>query len=254
MNGKSRSNSARLTRRAFAAGVGAAGLMAGIAPFNIVRAQGGPLKVGVLLPRSGLQAGIGQDCQRGVDIAAGVLKSMGLPDLAIMNGDTEFERGDSARASGKADQRRRPTPGRRLRFRADHRHRPGRRAEGHSARHQHRRERRQSPSRATSSCSGISRLRPMIVGDAFANQKEVFAAAGTAPKTVVFMHVNDTYGTAIARAMDACHAEIQHALHHRREDLLRSGGARPLGRSSQGQGDQRRCAPRGPAASTTRCC
>ena len=89
MNGKSRSNSARLTRRAFAAGVGAAGLMAGIAPFNIVRAQGGPLKVGVLLPRSGLQAGIGQDCQRGVDIAAGVLKSMGLPDLAIMNGDTE---------------------------------------------------------------------------------------------------------------------------------------------------------------------
>ena len=28
----------------------------------IVRAQGGALKVGVLLPRSGVQAGIGQDC------------------------------------------------------------------------------------------------------------------------------------------------------------------------------------------------
>ena len=36
------------------------------------------LKVGVLLPRSGFQAGIGQDCQRGVDIAGGVLKDLGL--------------------------------------------------------------------------------------------------------------------------------------------------------------------------------
>ena len=139
MNRKSRSNSARVTRRTFSAGVGAAAFTAGIAPFNIVRAQGGPLKVGVLLPRSGLQAGIGQDCQRGVDIAPAILKSMGLPDLAIMNGDTEFERRHRARASGKADRRRRPAPGRRLRFRADHRDRPGRRAEGHSARHQYRR-------------------------------------------------------------------------------------------------------------------
>ena len=40
---------------------------------SIVRAQGAggcaPLKVGVLLPRSGFEASIGQDCQRGVDIA-----------------------------------------------------------------------------------------------------------------------------------------------------------------------------------------
>src|SRR3984957_8058050 len=55
----------------------------------ILRAQSGPLKVGVLLPRSGYEAGIGQDCQRGVDIAAGILKSLGLPELSIMNGDTE---------------------------------------------------------------------------------------------------------------------------------------------------------------------
>ena len=55
---KSRSNAIRLTRRSFAAG--AAAFVAGVASFNIVRAQGGPFKVGVLLPRSGLQAGIGQ--------------------------------------------------------------------------------------------------------------------------------------------------------------------------------------------------
>ena len=50
---------------------------------------GGPLKVGVILPRSGFEAGIGQDCQRGVDIAPPILKSLGLPELPIMNGDTE---------------------------------------------------------------------------------------------------------------------------------------------------------------------
>src|SRR3954452_2651043 len=50
------------------AGVGAAGLLAASAPFHIGRAQGAALKVGVLLPRSGVQAGIGQDCQRGVEI------------------------------------------------------------------------------------------------------------------------------------------------------------------------------------------
>src|SRR5882724_804529 len=84
----------RTTRRTFtvglgAASLGAAGFVAGTAPFNIGRAQGAGLKVGVLLPRSGFQAGIGQDCQRGVDIAAGILKDMGLPPLQIINADTE---------------------------------------------------------------------------------------------------------------------------------------------------------------------
>ena len=63
------------------AGLGASAV-AGIAPFNIVRAQDAALKVGVLLPRSGAQAGIGQDCQRGVDIASGLLKDLGMPPLA----------------------------------------------------------------------------------------------------------------------------------------------------------------------------
>ena len=80
---------ANVTRRGFTVGIGAAGLLAGTAPFNIVRSQAGGLKVGVLLPRSGVQAGIGQDCQRGVEITAGILKDLKLPDLAIMNGDTE---------------------------------------------------------------------------------------------------------------------------------------------------------------------
>src|ERR1700733_10201255 len=68
---------------------GAAATAATVAAPAILRAQGAALKVGVLLPRSGFEAGIGQDCQRGVDIAPGILKSLGLPELAIMNGDTE---------------------------------------------------------------------------------------------------------------------------------------------------------------------
>src|SRR5690242_1239167 len=85
---KTSQSKAAVTRRSFSAGLGA-GIVAGTAPFNIVRAQGAALKVGVLLPRSGVQAGIGQDCQRGVDIAAGILKDLGLPPLQIINADTE---------------------------------------------------------------------------------------------------------------------------------------------------------------------
>src|SRR5450759_3348444 len=89
MKRKSQSKPAHVNRRTFTAGLSAAGLLAGTAPFNIVRAQGSALKVGVLLPRSGYQAGIGQDCQRGVDITAGILKDLGLPSRQIMNADTE---------------------------------------------------------------------------------------------------------------------------------------------------------------------
>jgi branched-chain amino acid transport system substrate-binding protein len=66
----------RFTRRTLLAG--SAALLAAPA---IVRAQGGALKVGVLLPRSGAQAGIGQDCFRGVELAGPLLKDAGLPDL-----------------------------------------------------------------------------------------------------------------------------------------------------------------------------
>src|SRR6185295_1025228 len=74
-----------LTRRHLLAGTATA-LLAAPA---IVRAQGGALKVGVLLPRSGFQASIGQDCFRGVELAGQILKDLGLPDLQIMNADTE---------------------------------------------------------------------------------------------------------------------------------------------------------------------
>ena len=55
MTGKQYSNAPRVTRRAVAAGLGAS-VVTGVTPFNIVHARGATLKVGVLLPRSGVQA------------------------------------------------------------------------------------------------------------------------------------------------------------------------------------------------------
>jgi branched-chain amino acid transport system substrate-binding protein len=179
---------------------GAAATAAVLAAPAMVRAQGGALKVGVLLPRSGLQAGIGQDCQRGVDVASGILKSLSLPDLAIINADTEsnvdtararaeklisdgaqlligaFDSGQTTAIAQVAEQKGVPLV---INIAA-------------------------SPAITEQRYKFVFRNFPttgMILGDAFANQKEVFALAGAAPKTVVFMHVNDTYGTAMAKGI-----------------------------------------------------
>ncbi len=200
MDRKSRQSSARITRRTFAAGA-AAGLAAGVTPFNVVRAQGGALKVGVLLPRSGLQAGIGQDCQRGANIAPAILKSLGLPDITLMDGDTESNV-DTARARAE----KLISEGAQLLV--------GAFDSGQTTAIAQVAEQKGIP--LVINIAGAPQITeqgykfvfrnfptgPMIVGDAFANQKEIFAAAGTAPKTVVFMHINDTYGTAIAGAVD----------------------------------------------------
>ena len=202
MSRKSQSKSTRLTRRTFTAGVGAAGFVTGMAPFNILRAQGGALKVGVLLPRSGFQAGIGQDCQRGANIAPAILKSMGLPDLTLMNADTEtnvdtararaeqligegaqllvgaFDSGQSTAIAQVAEQKGIPYV---INIAA-------------------------APAITEQGYKFVFRNFPtaaMILGDAFANQKEIFAETGAAPKTVVFMHVNDTFGTAMAKGIGA---------------------------------------------------
>jgi branched-chain amino acid transport system substrate-binding protein len=190
-----------LTRRTLTAGLGA-GALASIAPFNTVRAQGTALKVGVLLPRSGFQAGIGQDCQRGVDIAVGILKDLGMPPLQIMNGDTEtnvdvarsraeklisdgaqllvgaFDSGQSTAIAQVAEQKGIPYV---INIAA-------------------------APQITEQGYKFVFRNFPtagMLLSDAFANQKEIFEAAGSAPKTAVFMHVNDTFGTAMKGGIGA---------------------------------------------------
>ncbi len=154
----------------------------------------------MLLPRSGFQASIGQDCQRGVDVAAGLLKQLGLPALQIMNADTEtnvevararaeklisdgaqllvgaFNSGQSTAIAQVAEQKGMPFV---INIAA-------------------------APPITEQGYKFVFRnfpTAPMILSDAFLNQKEVFEASGVAPKTVVFMHVNDTFGTAMQKGI-----------------------------------------------------
>jgi branched-chain amino acid transport system substrate-binding protein len=186
-----------MNRRDFNKAAAAVGTAAAFSPLN-VRAQAQRLKVGVLLPRSGVQAGIGQDCHRGVEVAAGILRELGLPGLDIMNGDTEsnvdvarsraerlitegaqllvgaFDSGQTTAIAQVAEQRGIPLV---INIAA-------------------------APPITEQGYKFVFRnfpTAPMILGDAFANQLEVFAIAGAAPKTAVFMHVNDTFGQAMQK-------------------------------------------------------
>lgn len=187
-------------RRVLAGGAAAAGTLAAPA---IVRAQGkGALKVGMLLPRSGFEAAIGQDCQRGVDIAPPILKSLGLPDLTVMNGDTEsnvdvareraeklisegaqllvgaFDSGQTTAIAQVAEQKGIPLV-------INIAGAPAITEQGYKFVF------RNFPTAVT------------ITADALANQKAVFSLAGVSPKTAVFMRVNDTFGTAMSKGVAA---------------------------------------------------
>jgi branched-chain amino acid transport system substrate-binding protein len=189
-----------LDRRSFTAGIGAIGVVVGAMPLPRARAQAPTLKVGVLLPRSGAQAGIGQDCQRGVEIAPAIFRELGLPALAIMNADTEtnvevararaeklisdgaqllvgaFDSGQSTAIAQVAEQKGIPFV---INIAA-------------------------APAITEQGYKFVFRnfpTAPMLLSDAFANQKEIFKAGGTAPKSVVFMHANDTFGTSMQKSI-----------------------------------------------------
>jgi branched-chain amino acid transport system substrate-binding protein len=193
-----------ITRRRLLAGAAAGA--SGLAAPAFVRAQAGgtrpALKVGVLLPRSGFEASIGQDCQRGVDVAPGILKSLSLPELAIMNADTEsnvdvareraeklindgaqlligaFDSGQTTAIAQVAEQKGIPFV---INIAA-------------------------APDITEQGYKFVFRnfpTAPMLLGSAFANQLELFEIIGRAPKAVVFMHVNDTFGTAMAKGINA---------------------------------------------------
>jgi branched-chain amino acid transport system substrate-binding protein len=188
-----------MKRRQFNKALAATAALAAVpASIPYVRAQSQKLRVGVLLPRSGVQAGIGQDCHRGVQVAASVLRELGLPELDVMNGDTEsnvdvarsraerlisegaqllvgaFDSGQTTAIAQVAEQRGIPLV---INIAA-------------------------APPITEQGYKFVFRnfpTAPMILGDAFANQLEVFSLSGAAPKTAVFMHVNDTFGVAMQK-------------------------------------------------------
>jgi branched-chain amino acid transport system substrate-binding protein len=191
-----------MKRRQFNSALAAAGIASFVNPFNMVRAQAQKLKVGVLLPRSGFQSFIGQSCQKGADLAPGVIKEMLGVDIELMNADTEtnvdtartraerliqegahvlvgpFDSGAAAAIAQVAEQRGIPFV---INIAA-------------------------APQITEQGYKFVFRnfqTAPDIVRNGLALIGDLFQATNTVPRTAVFMHVNDTFGQAMAKGIGA---------------------------------------------------
>lgn len=173
---------------------GATAAIGAALPLRYAHAQGQRLKIGALMPRSGIQAAFGQDSMRGIQVALDVLPGRGYAMPEIVEADYEtkvdlaraqaeklidqgchmivgcYDSGATTAAAQVCEQKGIPlvvnvaaapaiTDGR---FKTVFRNFP---------------------------------TGPMIASDAFLLQKELFALSGRAPRSVALLHVNDTFGT-----------------------------------------------------------
>ncbi|HEX5611449.1 MAG TPA: ABC transporter substrate-binding protein [Burkholderiales bacterium] len=191
-----------MKRRQFTGALAAAGASAALAPFGIVRAQAQKLKVGVLLPRSGVQALIGQSCQKGADLAPAVIKQVLGVDVEILSADTESN-ADTART------------------RAERLIQEGAHAlvgafdSGHSAAIAQVAEQRgiphiiniaAAPQITEQGYKFVFRNFPTAIDltrNGLALMGEIFRTTNTVPRSAVFMHVNDTFGQSMAKGIGA---------------------------------------------------
>src|SRR5689334_4452944 len=190
-----------VSRRSFHAAL-AAGLASWALPFGIVRAQAKKLRVGVILPRSGYLGFIGQSCQKGADLAPGVIKDLLGVDVELMNADFEsnvdtartraerliqeganvlvgpFDSGAASAIAQVAEQRGMP-------FIINIAAAPPITEQGYKY-----------VFRNFQTAIDIVRNGLDLIGD-------LFQATNTVPRTAVFMHVNDTFGQAMAKGIGA---------------------------------------------------
>lgn len=188
-------------RRTASTALAATAAAATLAPFGIVRAQPARVRVGVLLPRSGVLAQLGQSCQRGADLAPDVLRQMTGVDIELMNADIEsnvdvarsraeklindganvlvgaFDSGATAAIAQVAEQRRVP-------FVVNIAAAPQITEQGYKFTFRN-------------FMTSVDLIR-----NGLALYRDLFQATGTAPRTAVLMHVNDTFGQANKRAID----------------------------------------------------
>jgi branched-chain amino acid transport system substrate-binding protein len=199
------SNRNRFTRRGLGrAAIAGATLIGAPLPLRHAFAQApANLKVGLLLPTSGLQAQIGQACRRGADVANDVFADMKLDvRLEVMNYDTEskpdvartqaekavdaganllvgaFDSGQTIAIAQVAEQRGVPLV---VNIAA-------------------------APQITEQGYKFVVRnfpTAPMLISGAFNLHKEIFKASGTTPKTAVLMSINDTFGTAMINGIKA---------------------------------------------------
>ncbi len=168
----------------------------------IVCGQASTLKVGILLPRSGFQGFIGQSCQKGADLAPGVIKGLLGVNVELMNADTEtnvdtartraerliqeganvlvgpFDSGAASAIAQVAEQRGVP-------FVINIAAAPQITEQGYGYVF------RNFPTAPELVTNGLA-----LIGD-------LFRATSTVPRTAVYMHVNDTFGQANTRAIQA---------------------------------------------------
>jgi branched-chain amino acid transport system substrate-binding protein len=191
-----------MDRREFSKAVAVTTAASALAPFGIVRAQSQKLKIGVLLPRSGVQGLIGQSCQRGADITPGLIKQMVGVDIELMNADTETNV-DTARTraerliqeganvlvgpfdSGAAGAIAQVCEQRGVPFVINIAAAPQITEQGYKFTF------RNFPTAIDLTRNGLA-----LIGD-------IFRATQTAPRSAVFMHVNDTFGQSMAKGIGA---------------------------------------------------
>jgi branched-chain amino acid transport system substrate-binding protein len=175
---------------------------AALAAVPYVRAQAQKLRVGVVLPKSGVQGFIGQSCQKGADLAPGVIKEMLGVDIEIVSADNEsnvdtsrtrterlvqegahvlvgaFDSGQTAAMAQVAEQRGIP----------------------------HIVNIAAAPQITEQGYKFVFRnfqTAPDIVREGLALIGDLFQTTNTVPRTAVFMHVNDTFGQAMAKGIGA---------------------------------------------------
>jgi branched-chain amino acid transport system substrate-binding protein len=197
------SASTRIARRHFNRQLAALGAVAALSPLRTARAAGATkLKVGVLLPRSGLQALIGQSCQHGADVAPAVLKNLLGVDIEVMNADTESNT-DTARTRAE-------------RLIQDGAHvLVGAFDSGHTAAVAQVAEQRGIPH--IINIAGAPQITEQGYKFVFRNfpaapelgrngltlLADIFRTSGVTPQSAVFMHVNDTFGQSMAKGVEA---------------------------------------------------
>lgn len=194
----SRTPSAAVTRRRVLVGVTAA--VSGLAAPSLLRAHPGALRVAVLLPRSGYLAAAGQSCHRGALMAPGVLADFGYRVQLVhvdIESSPEVARTQCERAINEGAQCIVGAFDSALTL-----------AVAHVC------ERRKvplvvnvaaAPQLTESGFRFLVRNFPtggMLVTNGLKLINDLLIATKANPKTAVFLHANDTFGTAQRQAMD----------------------------------------------------
>jgi len=203
----SRLSSSKITRRSFhRLAIAAGGVLASPAVLRWGANAAEPIKIGVILPRSGFLALIGQACQRGCDLAVPILADMGLP-VQLMNVDSEsspdvartqaekviregahvivgaFESGATAAIAQVAEQKGVPCV---INIGSE-------------------------PRITEQGYKFVFRNFPtsgMLVTNGLKRMKSFFEETGKTPETAVFMHVNDTFGQSMLAGITALAPQI----------------------------------------------